>query len=93
MGQEDTFRQIDGVRAQRGGTARIVFTTVDEVVIEKIEYDLNPQDENNPDFQNEWNPTPPATDKHEVFVNASPDSLYAFSLLITLFLICSGLRY
>lgn len=83
MGQEDRFRQIDGVRAQRGGTGRIVFTASDEVTVEKIEYVLNPSNENNPTFNKEWDPNPPPTDKHEIFVNISPDSLYAFRIIIS----------
>jgi len=83
MGQEDRFRQIDGKRANRGGTARIVFTARQDVVIEKIDYVVNPQNEDNPTFTDQWNPTPPSDDKHEVFVNVSPDSLYAFQITIS----------
>jgi len=83
MGQEDRFRQVNGRRVNRGGTARIVFTVGEDVKIDKIEYDFNPVDEDNPVFDQEWNPTPPAKKRHEVFVNVSPDVLYAFKITVS----------
>lgn len=84
MGQEDKFRQEDGKRIDRGGTGRIVFTTIDETTIEKIEYDRQPTDEDNPVFDKEWDVSnfEPAK-RHEVFIPVGPDVLYAFRVTVS----------
>jgi len=83
MGQEDKYRQEDGERVQRGGIARIIFTAVDDVVIDSIEYDSNMADEDNPVFNDQWMPSVDPQERHEVFVNVNPDSLYAFRVTIS----------
>ena len=87
MGQEDKNREANGIRVDNGGKARIVFTAAQDVVIEKIEYErapkVQPGDQGGPTLTQEWNPNPPATDKHEVFVSVSPDATYAFRVTVS----------
>jgi len=77
MGQEDMYRREDGERVQRGGMARVVFTTTEESNVD-IEYKRNPSDEDTPDFNKTLYNVSEEEKHHEFFFPVDPDTLYAF---------------
>jgi len=79
MGQEDQFRQENGIRVDNAGQARIVLSTTAKADVD-VHYEGNPPDENNPTLPEIITNASEGKKYHEIFFPVNPASLYAFKV-------------